>query len=109
MQVNRSWVTPVARARRFVRGWAVVAAWLSIALVHAAGVPPPGDAATDNFYGTVVRDPYRYLEHTSDATVITWMRAPVVPVCSNKWRRSRALRPSGFSRSSGCRANDIGI
>ena len=70
MQVNRSWITPVVRARRFVRGWAVVAAWLSIALVHAAGVPPPGDAATDNFYGTLVRDP------SGNAVVLTATATP---------------------------------
>jgi prolyl oligopeptidase len=40
-----------------------------------AGPPPTGTPVADTFYGTLVRDPYRHLEHTADESVTAWMRA----------------------------------
>ena len=44
------------------------------AFVDAAGAPPAGAGANDTFYGTVIRDPYRYLENSDDPSVTGWMR-----------------------------------
>jgi len=37
--------------------------------------PPAGSAANDTYFGTVVRDPYRYLEQSDLPAVADWMRA----------------------------------
>ena len=67
--------------RRIIRILALSAAVL-VAPLHAAtfaGVnvppPPPGNSASDTYFGTTVADPYRYLESVSDPAVQKWMRA----------------------------------
>ena len=65
------------------------ATWAEVALVLVltsswiaplgaqAPAPPPAQvqAVSDTFFGTVVVDPYRWLEHTKDSAVVAWMKA----------------------------------
>jgi len=62
--------------RRFV-GIAVLLASLIPAVASAQSELPktPVRAVIDNYFGTNVVDPYRWLENTSDPEVIAWMKA----------------------------------
>src|SRR5271163_3914962 len=62
--------------RRFI-GIAVLLAFLIPAVASAQSELPktPVRAVIDNYFGTNVVDPYRWLENTSDPEVIAWMKA----------------------------------
>ena len=51
--------------------------------VHAQTRPAaaPSVPATDNYFGTVVTDPYRDLENPQDPTVAAWMKAQSTYTC----------------------------
>ncbi len=46
-------------------------------LVFAQSAPPPTPVheVTDDYFGTKVTDPYRWLENTKDPEVVAWMKA----------------------------------
>ena len=44
------------------------------ALAQTTAAPPPVRAANETFFGTEVRDPYRWLEDVKSPEVATWMK-----------------------------------
>ena len=57
---------------------AILAATLfltGLAFSQAALPKTPVREVTDDYFGTKVTDPYRWLENTSDAEVVAWMKA----------------------------------
>ncbi len=61
---------------RVFRAFAIVIASISSILACAQSKLPatPVHEVTDNYFGTKVTDPYRWLEKTSDPEVIQWMK-----------------------------------
>jgi prolyl oligopeptidase len=60
---------------RFLRGLLILS--MFVPLVARAQAPPPTPVreVTDDYFGTKVVDPYRWLENQKDPEVIAWMKA----------------------------------
>ncbi len=75
---------PAMRAKRLIRSaiaFAFFFVLMQFASVRSQTVNPPAPPkaparpVTDNYYGTKVVDPYRYMENLSDPEVQSWMKA----------------------------------
>src|SRR5712692_9538999 len=49
--------------------------WISCLAIAQELPPTPVRNVTDDYFGTKVTDPYRWLENTSDPEVVAWMKA----------------------------------
>src|SRR5215467_13321187 len=59
------------------RGFAAFALFAAASLAFAQTKPPlaPVKEVTDTYFGTVVADPYRYMEDMKNPDVAAWMKA----------------------------------
>jgi prolyl oligopeptidase len=58
-------------------GLVILTSWLIPPITAAQSAPPPTPVreVKEEYFGTTVVDPYRWLEKTSDAEVAAWMKA----------------------------------
>lgn len=57
-----------------VIAWGMLAATQSVAQIPAAPPVAPVRVVTENYFGTKVSDPYRYMENLKDPEVVKWFK-----------------------------------
>ena len=60
---------------RFLRGLLILSMFVPVVARAQAPPPTPVREVTDDYFGTKVVDPYRWLENQKDPEVIAWMKA----------------------------------
>src|SRR5271168_1963946 len=61
--------------QRFLRGLLILSMFVPVVARAQAPPPTPVREVTDDYFGTKVVDPYRWLESQKDPEVVAWMKA----------------------------------